>query len=49
MFETTAQRAGWDGTYKGEPVDPAVFVYWLEATCADGQTYFTKGNVTVIR
>ncbi|MBL7984913.1 MAG: gliding motility-associated C-terminal domain-containing protein, partial [Flavobacteriales bacterium] len=49
VFETTDQRAGWDGSYKGEPVDPAVFVYWLEATCADGQTYFTKGNVTVIR
>ena len=49
VFETTDQSQGWDATYKGKPVDPAVFVYWLEATCADGQEFFKKGNVTVIR
>ena len=49
VFETTSPTAGWDATYKGKPVDPAVFVYWLEVTCADGQEFFKKGNVTVIR
>ena len=49
VFETTSPAAGWDATFKGKPVDPAVFVYWLEATCADGQEFFKKGNVTVIR
>lgn len=49
VFSTTDQSVGWDGKYKGKLVEPAVFVYWLEATCADGQRYFTKGNVTVIR
>jgi hypothetical protein len=30
-------------------VDPAVFVYHLTAFCIDGQRYFKKGNVSVIR
>lgn len=49
VFETTQQNIGWDGTYKGKPVDPAVFVYHLSVICVDGQEYFKKGNVTVIR
>ena len=49
VFETTDRSIGWDGTFKGRPVDPAVFVYHLTAWCVDGQRYFTKGNVTVIR
>ncbi|MCC7503639.1 MAG: gliding motility-associated C-terminal domain-containing protein, partial [Flavobacteriales bacterium] len=49
VFETTDQALGWDAIYKGKPVDPAVFVYWLKVECEGGQTYFKKGNVTVIR
>lgn len=49
VFETDKQSIGWDGTFKGELVDPAVFVYYLEVTCVDDQEYFKKGNVTVIR
>ena len=49
VFATKDQAEGWDGSYKGKPVDPAVYVYWLRVRCADGQDYFHKGNVTVIR
>ncbi len=49
MFETRSQSVGWDGTYKGKSVDPAVFVYYLEATCVGGIEYFDKGNITVIK
>jgi gliding motility-associated-like protein len=49
VFETDKQNVGWDGTYKGKPVDPAVFVYHLSVICVDKQEYFKKGNVTVIR
>ena len=49
VFETDDQTKGWDGTYKGQLVDPGVFVYYLTITCIDGQEYFKKGNVTVIR
>ncbi|MCC6841046.1 MAG: gliding motility-associated C-terminal domain-containing protein [Flavobacteriales bacterium] len=49
VFATEDQAEGWDGSYKGKPVDPAVYVYWLTVRCTDGQDYFHKGNVTVIR
>lgn len=49
VFETRSLSEGWDGTYKGRAVDPAVFVYYLEAVCEDGQEYFEKGNITLIR
>ncbi len=49
VFKTEDQSLGWDGTYKGNPAEPAVFVYQLEAICDDGETYFEKGNITLIR
>jgi gliding motility-associated-like protein len=49
VFTTDDQSLGWDGTYKGDPAEPAVFVYQLRAVCDDGDTYFEKGNITLIR
>ena len=49
VFESNKQSIGWNGTYKGELVEPAVFVYYLTITCIDEQEYFKKGNITVIR
>ncbi len=49
VFETEDQNIGWDGKFKGRECDPAVFVYYLEATCIDKETYFEKGNITLIR
>ena len=49
VFETRDQTKGWDGTYKGRECDPAVFDYYLEITCIDQETFFKKGNITLIR
>jgi gliding motility-associated-like protein len=49
VFETTDIDRGWDGTFREKEVDPAVYVYYLEAECVGGQTYIEKGNITVIR
>jgi|10_taG_2_1085330.scaffolds.fasta_scaffold01934_5 gliding motility-associated-like protein len=49
VFETDNQQIGWDGKYKEELVQPNVFVYHLQVWCIDGQEFFKKGNVTVIR
>jgi gliding motility-associated-like protein len=49
VFESTDPRSGWNGRYKDRLADPAVFVYHLKAWCIDGQEYFTKGNVTLVR
>lgn len=40
---------GWDGRFKGQDVNPAVFVYYAEVLFIDGETVLFKGDVTVIR
>jgi gliding motility-associated-like protein len=49
LFETTNKLVGWDGKYKGKPLDPAVFVYYLKVTCLDKLQFEKKGNITLIR
>ena len=49
VFETYDVSKGWDGTFHGEPCTPAVYVYYLEGTCANGQAVLKQGNVTLIR
>jgi len=49
VFETNAQNIGWNGKFKGQELTPDVYGYYLQCTCADGQRYFKKGNVTLIR
>ncbi len=38
---------GWDESFRGEFVNPAVFVYFAEVEFADGTTELYKGDVTV--
>jgi hypothetical protein len=42
---------GWNGNYyeTDKPCDPGVFVYYLNMECLDGQSYFKKGNVTLLK
>ena len=49
VFETTDLNTGWDGTYKGKKLDPAVFVYYLEATCINQEKFVKKGNITLLK
>jgi gliding motility-associated-like protein len=49
VFETYDQNIGWDGSFKGKPLNPAVFVYQLRATCLNRQVYSEKGNITLIK
>ena len=49
VFETTDQTVGWDGTFKGENLDPDVYVYHLTAICFDGQEALIKGNITLLK
>lgn len=49
VFETTDPKQGWDGTYKGNALDPAVFVYYLKVTCFSGDEISQKGNVAIIK
>ena len=49
VFETIDQTVGWDGTFKGEKLDPDVYVYHLHVVCFDGQENLIKGNITLLR
>ncbi|MDQ3192967.1 MAG: gliding motility-associated C-terminal domain-containing protein, partial [Bacteroidota bacterium] len=49
IFETTNQAIGWDGTHKGMPLDPAVFVYYLRVIHQNNIEEIKQGNITLIR
>lgn len=49
VFETTDKTRGWDGVYKGKPMDVGVFGWYLRVKCFNGEETFRKGNVTLIR
>ncbi len=40
---------GWDGYFKGEAMDPAVFVWYAEVEFIDGSTELLKGGVTLVK
>lgn len=40
---------GWDGTEKGQPVSPGVYVWTINVSFADGTNETITGNVTVSR
>ncbi len=49
VFETTELNVGWDGTFRGNRLDNAVFVWYLEAELNNGESVKWKGNVTLSR
>jgi gliding motility-associated-like protein len=40
---------GWDGTLRGKPLSPAVFVYYLEVEFVDGAVRAYKGDILLTR
>lgn len=49
VFNTTSEGMGWDGTFRGVPLDPAVFVWTIEYFSNSGKAQIQKGTVTLIR
>ncbi len=49
VFETTDIYIGWDGSYKGKMLNPAVFVYYLEAELSNGENINQSGNISLIK
>jgi gliding motility-associated-like protein len=43
------ESLGWDGWFKGEPVNPAVFVYTVSVQFADGDIINYSGDITLIK
>jgi hypothetical protein len=48
-FEKGDRTKGWAGTFRGQPVNPAVFVYFAEVEFLDGEVVLFKGDITVVR
>ena len=49
VYETEDIDEYWDGTHRGMPLNPAVFVYYLEGLCLSGEPFTQEGNVTLVR
>jgi gliding motility-associated-like protein len=54
IFETTDtpindKKSGWNATFKGQAVDPGVFVWFAEVRYSDGQVEILKGSVDVLK
>jgi gliding motility-associated-like protein len=49
VFRTTDPHEGWDGKFKGEPENPASFVYILDYRLINGISASLNGNVTLFR
>ena len=49
VFESFDINDGWNGTFKGKKLDPAVFGYIFEGVCENGDSIKDKGNITLIR
>jgi gliding motility-associated-like protein len=49
VFSTNIQKQGWDGTFKGSPQDPDVYVWMAKGIDYLGKPVFKKGSVALIR
>ena len=49
VFESTDPSFCWDGKFLGNPLNPAVFVYYINATIKDGGEIIRKGNITLVK
>ena len=48
-FAPNLPDQGWDGTFRGQPMEPAVFVYHVVVELISGETKQYKGDVTIVR
>jgi gliding motility-associated-like protein len=48
-FQPNDPTLGWDGRFRGQDMNPAVFVYYAVVEFIDGQEVLFKGDVTIER
>jgi gliding motility-associated-like protein len=49
VYNSSDANAGWSGKQSGKELNAGVYVYFLKASCANGNTITKKGNVTIIK
>ncbi|MCB0663788.1 MAG: gliding motility-associated C-terminal domain-containing protein, partial [Saprospiraceae bacterium] len=48
-FDPNNTAHGWDGTFRGQPLNPGVFTYFAEIEFVDGVVEIFKGDVTIVK
>ncbi|MEY3368046.1 MAG: hypothetical protein RI973_1201 [Bacteroidota bacterium] len=48
-FSPNEPSLGWDGSFRGKPLQPGVFVWWAELEFIDGEVIQEKGDVTLMK
>ena len=48
-LQPNQETLGWDGTFRGEPMGPGVYVFYAEVEFVDGVKEIVKGEVTLLR
>ena len=48
-FQPNDEYLGWDGSFKGKMLNPAVFVYVIEVEFINGKKKLYKGDVTLMQ
>ncbi|MBI5220070.1 MAG: gliding motility-associated C-terminal domain-containing protein [Bacteroidia bacterium] len=48
VFYSNSLNDGWDGSFKGKKMNPAVFVYYAKIKFYDGSWVEKKGNITLV-
>jgi gliding motility-associated-like protein len=48
-FAPNDPQLGWNGTARGDKVNPGVFIYAIEVEYFDGSSEVISGDVTVVR
>ena len=41
--------SGWEGDFKGRPLNPGVYIYKILVAYEDGRTQLLKGDITLLR
>ena len=49
VFESVDPLYGWDGTYKGQPMNPGTYAYILHTVDEDNNAVDSKGSITLVR
>lgn len=49
VFQTNTMTECWDGTYKGEPLNKGLFIYYFDAVLTTGDEFHRQGNISLIK
>jgi gliding motility-associated-like protein len=46
-FQPNEERSGWNGSFRGKPLNSGVYVWWAEVELFNGEKIIMKGDVTI--